>query len=237
MAPCRGVRRLEHREEGVVREDELVRRAAGGDHLAFEALVARYEVQIYNVALRMMGNHADAGDMAQEAIIQAFRKIGAFRGESGFGTWLYRIVTNRCLDELRRRKRRREQLVPVGSWEPSGENGDRRQGIDEWGASQGRDDDLPDGHAAGPEEAYERLELQELIRKALQRLSEDHRAVIVLREIEGLSYEEIAEAMECSIGTVKSRLSRAREALRDVLESFGTRYGFAASNDGGRERS
>lgn len=228
---------MERREEGAIREGELVRRAATGDRLAFEALVARYEVQVYNVALRMMGNHADASDMAQEAIIQAFRKIGTFRGESGFGTWLYRIVTNRCLDELRRRRRRGEQLVPVGSWEPSGEGGDRRPGIDEWGASQGRDDGLQDGHAAGPEEAYERLEMQEVIRRALERLSEDHRTVIVLREIQGLSYEEIAEAMECSIGTVKSRLSRAREALRDVLESFGTRPGSTASNSTRRERS
>lgn len=228
---------MEHREEGLIREDALIRRAAAGDHLAFEALVARYEVQAYNAALRMMGNHADASDMAQEAIIQAFRKIGAFRGESGFGTWLYRIVINRCLDELRRRRRRGEQLVPVGSWEPSGEDGARLPGIDERGASHGRENGLRDGYSPDPEEALERLEVQEAIRKALERLSDDHRAVIVLREIQGLSYEEIAQVMECSVGTVKSRLSRARLALRDVLESFGTRYGFPASNSRRGERS
>ncbi|MCR4397702.1 MAG: sigma-70 family RNA polymerase sigma factor [Firmicutes bacterium] len=183
-------------------EDSLLARARDGNVEAFEQLVLAYEKMVYNLAFRMMGNHEDASDVAQEAFLRAFASLRRFRGDSSFSTWISRIVSNICLDELRRRHRRR-----VTSIDEPVETGDGEM------SRQTRDP------APGPEDLVERMELRADIQEGIQRLHEDHRVMIVLRDIQGLSYEEISEILGLSLGTVKSRLNRARHALRQKLSA------------------
>lgn len=162
---------------------------------AFEEQIALYEQRIYNVCLRMMRHPQDAMDMTQETFLKAWRAWSGFRGQSAVGTWLHRVAVNTCLDELRRRKKIRRvslQELQESGWEPS------------------------------DEEALNvaaRLADKELVREALQRLRADHRTVIVLRDMEGYSYDEIALLLRCPVGTVRSRLSRGRSELMKLLGS------------------
>lgn len=176
-------------------DDMLVKQSRDGDLDAFEELVKRYEGKVYTVAYRFMGNHADASDLAQEAFIKAFQALTSFRGDSSFATWLYRITANACRDEIRKQHRQKklslEEMIshgggsyPVAGTEPS------------------------------PEESLERWELHDLVQKQLNGLSGDHRLILVMRELQGMSYEEIAASLDCTLGTVKSRLNRARQALK-----------------------
>ena len=181
-------------------EDVLIRGARTGDRGAFERLVLLYEKKVYNLAFRMMGNHEDASDVAQEAFLRAFSRLREFRGDSSFSTWLYRIVANVCLDELRRKKRQRVSYL---SEPASTEDGDMARQI----ASTD----------PGPEEFLERQEIKEAIQRAIESLPDDHRLIVILRDMNGLSYEEISAVLGCSLGTVKSRLNRARNALRQRL--------------------
>jgi RNA polymerase sigma-70 factor (ECF subfamily) len=175
-------------------ERELLERCRNGDPAAFETLLGNYERLIYNLTFRYFGNHHDACDIGQEAMVRIYHKIGEFNGKSSFKTWLYRVVTNLCLDELRRRKHQSASLEEI-----------KEKGFE------------PAAGSPGPEEAAETGERAELIQELLQLLSEEHRAVLILKEIEGLDYQEIAEVLGCSLGTVKSRLNRAREAFRRQL--------------------
>lgn len=177
-------------------DDELlVDRSRKGDLDAFDELVRRYEGKVYTIAYRFMGNHADAGDLAQDAFIRAYRALPTFRGDSSFATWLYRIASNVCRDEIRRQQRH------------------KKVSLDEVMAQPGGNPSLV-AREISPQESIERNELQELVQGQLNALSEDHRLILVMREIQGLSYEEIAAALECTLGTVKSRLNRARQTLR-----------------------
>ena len=178
-------------------DDILIEKSKQGDLEAFDLLVYRYESRIYNMAFRFMGNHSDAGDLAQETFIRLYRSLSTFRGESGFLTWLYRICANACRDELRRLKR--QQSI---SWEE---------------ISCGAETANRYSNEPLPEEHLERQELKDSLQECLNSLSEEHRLILVLREIQELSYDEIAHVLNCTMGTVKSRLSRARLALKEKV--------------------
>lgn len=184
-------------QTAVADEVVLVERCQSGDAAAFDSLVAKYAPQVYNLAYRMVGDPDDAEDMAQAVFIRVFRAIKGFRGTSSFNTWLYRVATNVCLDELKRRKRR-----PVAT---------------EWPPEEDVPLDPPSAAAVDPEAAALRRERQELVQRAIQSLPEAQRVVLVLADIQGLSYDEISQALGASLGTVKSRLNRARLALKSKL--------------------
>lgn len=193
-------------------ERALVERAARGDHPAFAELVNTYQKRVYTLALRMSRNAEDAFDLSQEIFLRVYKSLTFFKGESSFSTWLYRLAYNACLDHARRAARRREQ--PLVTRDADGEE-----------------------HAAdwadvrySPEAAFEKTELREAIVAAMQRLTPEHRAILILRDIEGLSYAEIAEALELEEGTVKSRLARGRESLRRVLTGRGNFFEKETSN-------
>ena len=189
-------------------EQELVRAAAGGDTEAFARLVRTYENKIYSLAFRMCGSADDASDIAQEAFLAAWRGLPSFRGDSGFATWLYRLTSNAAIDYLRRQKKQRGDMSLD----------DEEMGLDAVDTGP------------GPQDAAERTEVRSAVAAGLQELSEGHRQVLVLREIQGLSYEEIADVLEVDLGTVKSRISRARSALRKILLQKGNLSGYLPSN-------
>lgn len=184
-------------------ESALIERWRGGEQRAFEELVARYEKRVYNLAYRMSGNADDASDLAQEAFVRVFTALPSFKGQSSFATWLYRIATNVCLDELRRRGR--QPVLSLDQPVAMEEGPVARQTVDP---------------AAGPLDELERTELRAAVQDGISALQPEHRAVIILRDLQGLPYEEIAGVLACSLGTVKSRLNRARLALRERLSAM-----------------
>ncbi len=188
------------REQGgndMTREEEqaIVRRVQDGDVNAFGDLVAAYEKNVYNLALRMTGSAQDAEDMAQEAFLKAYSSLAGFRGESKFSVWLYRIVSNVCLDFLRKKGKR--QTVSLSAEDEDGEDVVL---------------DVPDT-AQSPEALLEKKLTRDAVRRGLASLPEDARQILLLREIQGLSYEEIGETLGLEAGTVKSRIFRARKKL------------------------
>lgn len=184
-------------------EADLIRAAQRGDVSAFNELVLRYQSQAYNVAYRIIGEPAAAADATQDALLSAFRHIADFRGGS-FKSWLLRTVTNACYDALRYGKRR-----PATSLEGLAEAADEE--------ADGDYTEFIASDAENPADAAERHDLRNFIAQAALRLPLDQRITFVLSDIQGMSYEEIADAMQVSLGTVKSRLSRARAKLRDAL--------------------
>jgi RNA polymerase sigma-70 factor (ECF subfamily) len=183
----------------MVPDEVLVKECLKGDREAFAVLVERYQGKIYNLAYRLLGNADDASDLTQEAFCRAYAKLSEFRGEAAFGTWLYRIANNLCLDELRRRQRR--AVVSLSDEE-------NRRYLQ----------NVPGENPGAAELCAHRAVLARL-HEVIATLPPDQRTVLVLRDIQGLSYEEIAQVMGCSLGTVKSRLNRARRALRDKLSA------------------
>ena len=184
-------------------EEALLQQARTGDLEAFNRLVIEYQSRVYNLAYRILGETDAAADAAQEAFLSAFRNLGGFRGGS-FRAWLLRIVTNACYDELRRRKRR-----PVAPLE-AGEEAD--ESTFSAGAAV-----MGESHN-GPERAAERAELARAIQGCLEGLPADFRVVAVLADVQGYDYAEIASVVGTPLGTVKSRLARARLRLRDCLQ-------------------
>ncbi len=184
-------------------ELKLIRRVQAGDAEAFEKLMLAHEKAVFNLALRMTENREDAEDVSQEAFLKAYRSLSDFRGESKFSVWLYRIVSNVCLDFLRRKRRR-----PSASLTAEDDEGEEVQ----W--------DVPDERYT-PERLLERKLTQEAVRKGLAALPENQRKILLLREIKGLSYEEIGEVLDLDPGTVKSRIFRARKRLCAFLEQDG----------------
>jgi RNA polymerase sigma-70 factor (ECF subfamily) len=180
-----------------VAEADLITRAGKGDLAAFNALVEHYQSAVYSLCLRMLGSQQPAEDAAQEAFLAAYRHLERFRG-GVFRPWLFRIAANACYDELRRRRAR-----PAASLDAPHE-GERPH-------------DVP-GREASPEERAEGAELRQAIEAALARLPFEQRLVIVLCDVQGLDYAEIAQATGASLGTVKSRISRGRLAMRALLQ-------------------
>lgn len=176
----------------------LVKRAKNKDLSAFEELVRIHQNRVYALCLQLSGNRDDAQDLAQEAFIRAYRALGSFRNEADFGTWLHRITVNVCLNF--RRKNGSRQVLYLDEPYRDADGSEVKHEV----ASEGGD----------PLRALEEKEFRELVRAALGGLSGEHRTVLVLREIYGYSYEEVSRMLGCSLGTVKSRLSRAREAMR-----------------------
>jgi RNA polymerase sigma-70 factor (ECF subfamily) len=179
-------------------EEALIRQAKKGDIAAFNRLVLYYQEAVYNVAYRIMGEPQSAEDIAQETFITAYKSLNSFRGGS-FKAWILRIATNRCYDELRRHKRR-----PQSSIEEMTEENESLAFL------RSPED--------GPEQHRQRVELAVAIERCLDGLPEDQRVATVLCDVEGHDYQEIADIMRVSLGTVKSRLSRARARLRDCLQ-------------------
>ena len=197
----------------MTREQEaaIVRKVLGGDANAFETLVLEYEKNVYNIALRMTGNSEDAADMTQEAFIKAYNSLQSFRGDSKFSVWLYRIVSNVCLDFLRSKNRR-----PTVSLSVEDDDGEDTQ-LDVADESQ------------SPELLLDRKLTRESVRRGLDSLPPDYRQILLLREIQGLSYDEIAQALSLEVGTVKSRIFRARKRLCTFLIDDGNISDFSSS--------
>ncbi len=181
-------------------EDQaLVRAAQRGDMAAFEELVARHRDKLYARAYSMMRNEEEAIDLSQEAWVKGWQRLAQFHGESSFGTWMTRIVINLCLDELRKQKRQRTESI---------------EAMDE--GSGGVERQMPIV-TVNPTAGLERAELRQRIDRALGQLSYEHRTVLILHEFEELEYKEIAKVMDCSIGTVMSRLFYARRKMAAIL--------------------
>jgi len=183
-------------------EQGLIKQAKNGDVGAYNTLVLHHQNAVYNVAYRILGDPASAADASQEAFISAYKALGRFRG-GNFKSWLMRIVTNACYDELRRVKRRRQSSLE----EITDENESSALLISDKGPQ--------------PEEHQGRTELVHAIEGCLEGLPDDQRVAAVLCDVEGYDYSEIAGIMSVSLGTVKSRISRARAKLRDCLQEFG----------------
>lgn len=181
-------------------EKILVSLAKRGDLSAFEQLVLAHEKMVYHIALRMLANSEDAKDISQEAFLKAYRNMQNFDERAAFSTWIYRITVNACIDEMRRRKGKpsvsleREMQDEEGAW-----------------ALQVADE------RETPEEALLRRERQRELLLAMERLSPEHKAVLVLRDLRGFSYEEVSEMLEMPLGTVKSRICRARAQLKEEI--------------------
>jgi RNA polymerase sigma-70 factor (ECF subfamily) len=185
-------------------DQQLVAAAKKGDMAAFEELVARHRDKIYARAFSMMRNEDEALDLSQEAWVKSWQRLKQFQGDSSFGTWMTRIVINLCLDQLRRRKRQRTESIEEMDEETGGV--ERQMPV----------------VIVNPTERLERGELRKKIDHALGQLSHEHRTVLVLHEFEEMEYKEIAKTMECSIGTVMSRLFYARRKMAALLANLKT---------------
>jgi RNA polymerase sigma-70 factor (ECF subfamily) len=185
----------------------LVKRARNGEKGAFRVLVERYQRKVYSIAYNVVRNHEDAMDLSQDAFVKVFKNLQGFQGQSSFYTWLYRIVVNLGIDHLRKRGRVRHV-----------DYDDKFLRDNE--TAQGNSGILPSQLGTNPRKALARKELMEQIHSALESLSENHRMAIVLREIEGLSYLEMAEVLGISKGTVMSRLFHARKNMQDALQGY-----------------
>jgi len=178
-------------------DQDLVARCRAGDREAFAELVRKYQNRILTLATRMLDNRSEAEDVAQDIFIKVFQSLHDFRGASRFSTWLYRVTVNHCLNYIRRRTRQQQTLVGAESAE--------------W---------MQESPASNPHKRLEQKERWVLVQAKLQVLSPEHRTIILLRDFEGLSYEEIADVLQLETGTVKSRLHRARMELKALLEPY-----------------
>lgn len=183
-------------------EEQLIRRAQQGDNGAFEELLLLHQKKVYNLCLRMSANPDDALDLSQEAFLRAWRSLGQYQFEASFSTWLFRLTSNICIDFLRRKKRRQETSLT--------ENYDD--------SDEGAELSLPDC-APLPEQQAITNETKIELARAMGQLAPDHREILQLRVVEGLPYEQIADILGVRVGTVKSRLARARLSLRKILKA------------------
>ena len=188
-------------------ERELIARLQKRDEAAFEELIRQYEKKVYTLCFRMCGNSEDAEEAAQDAFLALWRGIDRFRQESSLSTWIYRLATNACTDTLRRRKKQSGSVS-----------------LDDEELFVDAVDTSPQ-----PQETVEHRETQKLLQEGLSALPEEYRKVLILREIEGLSYTEIAESASIELGTVKSRISRGRSLLRNFLSGNGNFFEIASS--------
>lgn len=202
-APVRAVSALRPLPQGDGAEEALAQRAAQGDAGAFDALVTLFSNRVFAVAFRMLGDRAEAEDLSQEVFVALYHALPTFRGESRLSTWIYRITRNRCLNRMKFLKRRH-----VGS----------HADLDDPVVARGVSDPETDSRGArDPDKKLEGRELRDLLEKHLRELPEEQRTLVILRDLEDLSYEEIADITGLPLGTVKSRLHRARVELSSRL--------------------
>ncbi|MDB6018528.1 MAG: polymerase, sigma-24 subunit, subfamily [Pedosphaera sp.] len=186
-----------------VEEMELVRRARDGDMAAYDDLVRRYQERIYATVYHMTSNHEDASDLAQESFIKAYQALKSFKGGSSFYTWIYRIAVNKTINFLKQRKNRAQMS------------------LNDLDFNAEHDPDLVALISdKTPRRDINLAELQEKLNEAMQKLSEHHRIVVTLHDVQGLSHEEIAKIMDCNIGTVRSRLFYARQQMQAYLSDY-----------------
>jgi RNA polymerase sigma-70 factor (ECF subfamily) len=190
------------RDHSSADDEALVRGAQTGDLRAFEELVARHRDKIYARACNMMRNEDEAIDLSQEAWVKGWQRLKQFHGDSGFATWMTRIVINLCLDQLRKRKR------------------DPAESIEELNEESGGVERQMPTVTVNPTERLERAELRQRIDQAMAQLTHEHRTVLILHEFEEMEYKEIAKAMNCSIGTVMSRLFYARRKMAALMAGW-----------------
>lgn len=183
-------------------EEELIQAAQKGNLEAYEMLISQYEKRIYALCLHLLKNSEEAYDAAQEVCIKLWKQLSSFKGQSKLSTWIYRMTTNQCLDIMRKNKRKGQEISLF---------------LDE---ALGEEEKLTDQTAIWHDISshMEEKELGEVLRQGIGELKEDYRVIIVLRDVEQRSYEEISDILDISLGTVKSRLSRARSTLKKILE-------------------
>ena len=187
-------------------DGELIRSFLEGSEEAFNRLVLAHQKRAYNIAYRFLGNREDADEVAQEAFVRVYRNLHKFRGHSSFRTWLYMIVLNLARNRYRKMKRRKEDMkVSLDNPLLQDEGEISRDVADE---------------TYSPERAMRSKEIQQQVQAALEKIAPDYRQVVVLRHIEGLSYTEMSEILGCAEGTIKSRLHRARQELREYLREL-----------------
>ena len=194
-------------------EKKWIERAKRGDESAFEHLVLTHQDRVFTLAFHMLGSREDAADLAQEAFLKAWRSLSGFQGDSSFATWMHRLTTNLCLDHLRKQARRQNIATPVS--------------LDD------EDSPLPEPADEGqdPHAHLERSERRRALTKALGELPDNYRRPLVMRELSGLSYQEIADTLNTDLGTVKSRIARGRERLRKILLRDGNFFAPEPSKD------
>lgn len=185
-------------------ESLMIERVINGETEAFEALVIENQKKVYNLALKMVGDENDALDLSQDAFIKAFRGLDNFRSDCRFSVWLYRLTYNVCIDHLRKKRRLNQTSLTV---------------TDEDG--QTSEMEISDVRYS-PDQVSERMEIRQAIESGLHELSPEHREIFIMREISGMTYGEIAQTLQISEGTVKSRLARARMYLAKILSKNGT---------------
>ena len=192
-------------------EFEIISRAKKGDHIAFEQLVTRYEKKVFSLAMSYVNNEQDAYDICQDVFLRVYRFLPNFSGESQFFTWLFRVSVNVCKDFLRQKSKHSELSI-----------------------EQSETDEnyypIPGGFTYDPQGELEKIEMQQVIKDAILSLSENYREIIVMRDISGLSYAEISSVLGLELGTVKSRISRARELLQYYLSDFRNNTAKSKSN-------
>ncbi|PAB61399.1 RNA polymerase subunit sigma-24 [Anaeromicrobium sediminis] len=182
-------------------EKSLIKKCQSGDVESFELLIKDYEKRAFNIAYRMLGNVEDANDATQEAFIKIYKHINKFKGDSSFSTWLYRIVTNTCLDILRKNKNKK--TLSYDNPTETEEGTIKREFVD---------------HKTNTEKTVEREMVKKELHECINSLGDSHKTAIILRDINGFSYKEIAHILSCSEGTVKSKINRARKNLKNLLE-------------------
>jgi RNA polymerase sigma-70 factor (ECF subfamily) len=191
------------------REQEIIESSRTGDLNAFDQLVVAHQDRIYNLCYWILGHRDDASDATQDAFIRAFRSLDSFRGDSAFGTWLHRIAVNACLDVLQRRKRAPQTYTDL---ESDSENSPQSDKIAERSSGEAN-------RRLDPARLSAQRERRKVVQEALAQIPEHYRLALVLYDIEGHSYDEIAQTLKLPLGTIKSRINRARLALREHLEN------------------
>lgn len=197
---------MEDERDEKEQEFEIVRRAQDGDRQAFQQLVETYQRKVYGICIGMLKDPDDSMDVSQEVFIKVYRYLEKFNFQSSFYTWLYRITVNKCIDYIRKQKRKREV--------------DYDDGILRDDDVEGDESILPSRLGINPDKVYGRKELRAKMLEALETLSEKHRTILILREVEGLSYEEIADVLQISKGTVMSRLYHARRYFQEAVKEY-----------------
>lgn len=194
-------------------EKDLIQKARSGDQDAFGQLVVDHQNKVYTLCVHMVTDREEAADLAQEAFLKAWRNLSSFHGESSFATWMHRLATNVCLDYLRKQARRQNISTAVS--------------LDDEDANWSE----PADHSQDPQAHLEQEERKRALARALAELPEHHRRMLLMREVSGMSYQEIADALDVDLGTIKSRIARARERLRKILLQDGNFFNRDSSND------